>query len=74
MAKRFARDNCEYNFEALRRIVPEALTSVTPRTIAAFFARCQRRMRAYTLGLKYGTEEFKNYSSHRRVRTEEDDM
>ena len=73
-AKRYSRDHCEYNFEALRRTVPDALSSVPPRTIAAFHSRCQRRMEAYRLGLNYGTEEFKNYASHRRVRTEEDDM
>jgi hypothetical protein len=73
-AKRYARDNCEYNLEALRHIVPEALSSVPSRTITAFHACCQRRMEAYRLGLKYGMEEFKNYPSHRRVRTEEDDI
>ena len=73
-AKWYSRDHCEYNFEALRRTVPDALSSVPPRTIAAFHSRCQRRMEAYRLGLNYGTEEFKNYASHRRVRTEEDDM
>jgi hypothetical protein len=74
MAKRFSRDNCEYNFQALRQIVPDALSSVPPKTIAAFFARSQRRMEAYRLGLQYGTEEFKSYTSHRRVKIAEDDM
>jgi hypothetical protein len=71
-AKQFTRDHCEYNVEALRRVIPEALSSILPKTIRAYFARCQRRMEAYRMGITYGTEEFRKYTSHRRVRTDED--
>ena len=36
-AKRFARENCGYNFEALKAMVPEALASVRNASIRGFY-------------------------------------
>jgi hypothetical protein len=68
--KRFCRDNCEYSFAALQQTISDAFDSIKPTTIAAFFARCQRRIDAYRQGFEYGTEEFQTYTSHRRIRGE----
>jgi hypothetical protein len=68
-AKWFTRENCEYNFEALKSTVPEALASVTNASIRGFYRLAVRTIDAYSAGLRYGTEEFKHtvYKSHRQV-------
>ena len=66
-AKCFARENCGYDFEALKTTVPEA--SVTNASIRGFYRLAVRTIDAYSAGLHYGTEEFKQnvYKSHRQV-------
>lgn len=70
-AKRYARDNCEYSIEALRQIIPAALSSVSHSTIHGFYHRCMRQIQAYRAGVEFGTTEFttytKEYKSHRRL-------
>ena len=68
-AKWFARENCGYDFEALKATVPEALASVTNASIRGFFRLAQRAIDAYSAGLQYRTSEFKQtvYKSHRQV-------
>ncbi|RPB02022.1 hypothetical protein L873DRAFT_573278 [Choiromyces venosus 120613-1] len=72
--KRYTRDNCEYNYEGLKTIIPQALSSVKPTTISLFYARTQRIMEAYHNGLTYGSTGYHEYLSHRRVRHLEDDF
>ena len=57
-AKWFARENCGYDFEALKTTVPEALTSVTNASIRGFYRLAVRTIDAYSAGLCYRTEEF----------------
>ena len=68
-AKWFARENCGYNFEALKSTVPEALASVTDASIRGFYKLALRAIDAYAAGVQYGTEEFRSnvYKSHRQV-------
>ena len=68
-AKWFARENCGYDFEALKATVPEALASVTNAFIRGFYRLAVRTIDAYSAGLCYGTQEFKHnvYKSHRQV-------
>lgn len=68
-AKRYARENCEYNMAGLRLTIPQALQSVAVPTIGKFYQRTIRSMEAYRDGCKLGTEEYQNrvYRSHRRV-------
>ena len=65
-AKWFARENCEYDFEALKA---EALASVTNASIRGFYRLALHAIDAYSGGLQYGTAEFKQnvYKSHRKV-------
>ncbi|RPA97800.1 hypothetical protein L873DRAFT_1770623 [Choiromyces venosus 120613-1] len=72
--KRYTQDNCKYNYEALKTIIPQALSSIKPTTILLFFAQTQRIMEAYHCGLQYGTTEYCEYLSHCRVRHLEDDF
>ena len=68
-AKRFARENCGYGFEARKATVPEALASVTSASIRGFYRLALRAIDAYSAGVQYGTAEFKQtvYKSHRQV-------
>ena len=68
-AKWFARENCGYDFEALKTTVPEALASVTNASIRGFYRLAVCTIDAYTTSLHYGTEEFKQnvYKSYRQV-------
>jgi len=59
-AKWFARENCGYDFEALKATVPEALASVTEASIRGFYKLALRTIDAYSAGIQYGTAEFKN--------------
>ena len=68
-AKWFARDNCGYDFEALKTTVPEVLASVINASIHSLYRLAVRTIDAYSAGLCYGTGEFKHgaYISHRQV-------
>ena len=68
-AKWYTRENCGYNFEALKETVPEALASVSNATIRGFYRLALRAIDAYSMGLQYGTEDFRSsvYKSHRQV-------
>ena len=46
-AKRYARNNCDYSFRALEKIVPEALNSVSLEQIRRYARRSWRFMDAY---------------------------
>ena len=65
-AKWFTRENCGFNFEVLKAIVPEALASVKSASIRGFYRLALRAIDAYSAGVQYGTEEFKQkvYKSH----------
>lgn len=71
-AKHYTRERCEYDFESLKRMVPEALASVSSQLIWKYWARPDRIMEAYRSGIIYATPEYekivhKRYSSHRHV-------
>jgi hypothetical protein len=69
-AKQFARSNCNYSFEMLKNIVPNALDCVDLITIRKFFNHCWRYFRAYkdgTLSPSQVEWAIKKYSSHRRI-------
>jgi hypothetical protein len=71
-AKVYTRNNCEYDFEALKRLVPEALAQVPKKLIWKYWARTDRIMEAYRQNIVYGTPEYerlvsRRYRSHRRV-------
>ena len=67
-AKWFTRENCGFNFEALKAMVPEALASVSSASIRDFYRLALRAIDAYSTGLQFGAEEFKQkvYKSHRQ--------
>ena len=67
-AKWFARENYGYNFEALKAMVPETLASVSNASIRGLALRA---IDAYSAGVWYGAEEFKQnvyHESHRQVK------
>ena len=68
-AKWFARENCGYDFEALKAMVPKALASVTNASIRGSYRLAVRTIDAYSARVCYGTEELKRnvYRSHRQV-------
>jgi transposase len=70
-AKEFTRNNCDYSFEELQKIVPLALDDIELFTIRKFYNHCWRYMRAYKDGnlTPYQVEwAIKKYSSHRRIK------
>ena len=67
--KQFARQNCDYTFSGLKRMVPRALDSVSVDTIRRNARHCFRSMDAYRRGLpaKLAAYAVKKYKSHRRI-------
>ena len=68
-AKWFARENCGYNFEALKATAAEALAPVNNVSIRGFYRLALHAIEAYSADVGYGTEEYKQnvYNSHRQV-------
>ena len=68
-AKRYARNNCDYSFRALEKIVPEALNSVSLEQIRRYARRSWRFMDAYRKGLTgiAALYTVKQYRSNRRI-------
>ncbi|CAB4477291.1 unnamed protein product [Rhizophagus irregularis] len=68
-AKRYSRENCNYSWEGLQRVVPESLDSVTLITIRKFSRKCWRYMDLYRKGIDGKLVEYavKKYKSHRRI-------
>ena len=72
VAKRYTRENCEYDFESLKRLVPEALAGVSKELIWKYLAWTERIMDPYHSGVIYASPEYdhlvsRRYASHRRI-------
>jgi hypothetical protein len=72
--KRYLREHCSYNFEALKESMPKALASVSVETIRKWEHRMKRWMEAYRSGLYVKKAQIqvkafssRRYTSHRRV-------
>ena len=68
-AKWYARENCEYSLDGLRKVVPAALDSVSATSINRYYNHCAWAIDAYADEFKYGTEDFtaRVYKGHRQV-------
>jgi len=71
-AKCYTRENCEYDFESLKRLVPEALAGVSNQLIWKYWACTERIMDVYHCGVIYASPEYANlvslkYVSYRRI-------
>ncbi|GES96660.1 hypothetical protein RCL_jg14675.t1 [Rhizophagus clarus] len=68
-AKRYSRENCNYSWEGLQRVVLESLDSITLITIRKFSRKCWRYMDLYRKGIDGKLVEYavKKYKSHRRI-------
>jgi len=72
VTKRYTRENCKYDFESLKRLVPEALAGVSKELIWKYWARTERIMDPYRSGVIYASPESdylvsRRYDSHRRI-------
>jgi hypothetical protein len=67
--KRYARMHCNYSWKGLRRVVPEALDSVSVKQIRKYARRSFRYMDAYRKGLNAKQAEYavRKYKSHRVI-------
>ena len=72
-AKQWARKNCKYTLDDLRRRVPLALTSVPNSTILAYYYRCQRKMDLYREGIDYGSALWKARTAHHKATNKHED-
>src|ERR1043165_5444253 len=68
-SKRYARENCDYSWSGLQRIVPISLESVDLITIRKFARHAWRYMDLYKKGITGKLAEYgvKKYKSHRRI-------
>ena len=65
-AKKWARENCNYSLEGLRRCVPQVLASVTNYTILAYYHRCGQKMDLYREGIAYESSSWTNRTAHHK--------
>ena len=68
--KKYLRCRCDYSLESLRKLLPEAIVSVSQTTIR-YFAHVHRYMKAYSddsLSLCQIEWAMRKYSSHRRAK------
>ncbi|KAA8896891.1 hypothetical protein FN846DRAFT_964617 [Sphaerosporella brunnea] len=72
-AKYYARKNCTYSFEDLRKTVPMALDHVKNTTILGNYRSCLQKMEAYRANIMYGSAEWKALTSHKKVYLPGDD-
>ncbi|CAB4417188.1 unnamed protein product [Rhizophagus irregularis] len=68
-AKRYARENCDYSWSSLQRVVPVALESVDTIMIRKFARKAWRYMDLYRNGITGKLAEYaaKKYKSHRCI-------
>lgn len=55
LTKYYARLNCKYSLEELRKTEPEAICSVELRTSFRYYVRCDRVILTYSKDHGYGT-------------------
>ena len=76
-AKAYARRNCNYTFQGLKALVPEALRSVSVASIRRYACKCFRYMDAYRIVDSSGNRKLtpsqvefavKKFSKHRSIR------
>jgi hypothetical protein len=68
-AKKYAREHCQYSLKALKKIVPEALDSVSVEQLRAYARLSFRWMDAYRHGLSGKPAEYavKKHRAHRTI-------
>ena len=68
-AKKYARENCNYSWSSLQRVVPVALESVDIILIRKFARKAWRYMDLYRNGITGKLAEYaaKKYKSHRCI-------
>jgi hypothetical protein len=66
-SKWYARENCDYAIDGLRKTIPLALQSVKNSTILGNYKSCMQKMELYRSGASYGTTEWKKLISHQKV-------
>ena len=72
-AKKWARENCQYTLDDLRRRVPRALASIPNKTILAYYYRCRKKMYLYQEGILYRSSNWKARTAHHKPTNKDDD-
>lgn len=66
-SKAYARNVCDYTLDGLQKHVPEALASVRNSTILTNYHQCRQKMNFYRQGIKYGSSDWVERTSHQKV-------
>lgn len=72
--KQWARKNCHYTLDNLRRCVPQVLASVFTKIILAHYYHYRRKIDLYQKVIIYDSSTWKTYTTHHKPTNKNEDQ